>query len=102
MIPDYAFEVPGFPLPSELAASVVVYLTPWCPYCRMARRLLDARGIAYEFVDVSGDDPARAWLFEASGQSTVPQIFVKGESVGGYTELAELDRSGELARRLAS
>jgi glutaredoxin 3 len=93
--------VPSFPRPSELTTAVVVYLTPWCPYCKMARRLLDSRRIAYEPIDVTGDEPARAWLRQASGQSTVPQIFVHGKSVGGYTELAALDRSGELARLLA-
>jgi glutaredoxin 3 len=93
--------VSGFPQPSELPAPVVVYLTPWCPFCRRARQLLDARGIDYEFVDVTGNDAARAWLSKVSGQYTVPQIFVHGESIGGYTELAKLDRSGELAQMLA-
>lgn len=91
----------AFPHPGELAAPVVVYLTAWCPYCRMAKRLLDARGISYASVDVEGNNAARAWLRDASGQHTVPQVFVKGKSVGGYTELAELERSGELARLLA-
>jgi glutaredoxin 3 len=75
---------------------VVVYLTPICPYCRMATRLLRARGIAFESVDVSGDGAARAWLREVTGQHTVPQIFIHGESVGGYTELAALDAAGDL------
>jgi glutaredoxin 3 len=92
----------AFPQPSELDAPVVVYLTPWCPYCKMARRLLDARGIAYESIDVTGNNPARRWLREASGQDTVPQVFVHGQSVGGYTELAAADRSGELTRMLAA
>ncbi len=91
----------SFPLPSELAADVVVYLTPWCPYCTMARRLLDSRQIAYEHIDVSGNEAARGWLRQASRQQTVPQIFVRGQSVGGFTELSALDRSGALARMLA-
>lgn len=93
--------MPDFPQPHEFEAAVVVYLTPWCPYCQMARRLLDARGIAYEFVDVSRNDPARTWLRKASGQDTVPQIFIRGKSIGGYSELAALDRSGALTRMLA-
>lgn len=93
-------DVSAFPQPHEFEAPVVVYLTPWCPYCQMARRLLDSRSIAYEFVDVSRNEPARSWLRTVSGQQTVPQIFVHGRSVGGYTELAALDRSGELARML--
>jgi glutaredoxin 3 len=94
--------VSSFPQPSELDAPVVVYLTPWCPFCQMARRLLDARGIQYEPIDVSGNRAARAWLQMASGQHTVPQVFVHGKSIGGYTELAALERSGELARMLAA
>lgn len=92
----------SFPQPSELDAAVVVYLTPWCPYCKMARRLLDSRGIAYESIDVTGNEPARKWLRQASQQDTVPQIFVHGKSVGGYTELAAADRSGALAQMLAA
>lgn len=93
--------MPAFPLPGELDAPVVVYLTAWCPYCMMARRLLDARQIPYASIDVDGNEQARAWLRQASKQTTVPQVFVRGTSVGGYTELAALDRSGKLARMLA-
>jgi glutaredoxin 3 len=62
----------------------------------MATRLLRARGISFESVDVSGNGAARAWLREATGQHTVPQIFIHRESVGGYTELAALDSTGKL------
>ena len=90
----------AFPKPDEIERPVVVYLTQWCPYCVAARRLLDHKGVAYEAVDVAGNHEARAWIAQASGQRTVPQIFIKEQSVGGYTELAALDRSGELDRRL--
>ena len=89
----------SFPLPDAFETDVVVYLTPWCPYCMMARRLLDSRGIAYSTHDVTGDSDARSWLRTASGQHTVPQIFIGGRSVGGFTELAELDASGGLPAR---
>jgi glutaredoxin 3 len=85
-----------FPLPQEFRTDVVVYLTPWCPYCTAAKRLLTSRNIPFETFDVSGNDEARQWLRSASGQSTVPQIFIKGRSVGGYTDLAELDAAGGL------
>ena len=85
-----------FPLPNEFSAKVVVYLTPWCPYCMMAQRLLRSRDIAFESFDVSGNDAARAWLRTNTGQHTVPQIFIGGRSIGGYTELAELDSRGQL------
>jgi glutaredoxin 3 len=87
---------PSFPLPESFSSPVVVYLTPWCPYCTMAKRLLEARKIRYSIVDVSGNNEARAWLRQHTGQSTVPQIFLHQKSVGGYTELAELDSQGGL------
>jgi glutaredoxin 3 len=80
---------------------VEVYTTRICGYCVAAKRLLAARGIPYTEIDVTGDDDRRAWLVKESGQRTVPQIFIGGESIGGYEELAELDRSGELAKMMA-
>lgn len=62
----------------------------------MARRLLGARGIPYEVFDVSGNQAARAWLRANTNQHTVPQIFIKGRSVGGFDELSTLDASGQL------
>jgi glutaredoxin 3 len=91
---------PGLPVPDDLEEPVVLYTTPWCGFCRAALGLLHARGIAHVEVDVLGNHAARDWLADVSGQTTVPQIFVRGRSVGGYTELAELDRSGELRRML--
>ncbi len=91
---------PGVPTPHELTTSVVLYTTPWCGFCRAAVALLRKRGIAYEEIDVMGKHAAREWLAEVTRQSTVPQVFVHGRSVGGYTELAALDDSGELARML--
>jgi glutaredoxin 3 len=85
-----------------MAAEVTVYTTRVCPYCIAAKRLLGARSIAYKEIDVSNDDAKRAWLVEASGRRTVPQIFIAGESIGGFDELSALDRSGELAKKLAA
>jgi glutaredoxin 3 len=86
----------SFPLPDTFATDVVVYLTPWCSFCARAKRLLDARGVRYETFDVSGNSEARRWLTQATGQHTVPQIFIKGRSIGGFAELAELDQNGGL------
>lgn len=85
-----------------MAAEVTVYTTRVCPYCIAAKRLLGARSIAYQEIDVSHDDAKRAWLVEATGRRTVPQIFIAGESIGGFDELSALDRSGELAKKLAA
>ena len=83
-------------------ARITLYHTERCRYCRLAAELLAKQGLAYEAVDVTDDDAKRDWLVDRTGQRTVPQIFVDGEPIGGYRELAELDRSGELARRLAA
>ena len=64
----------------------------------MAKRLLMSRGIAFEEVDAVGQRELRAWLLKVSGQRTVPQIFIHGQSIGGYTELNTLDRAGELLK----
>lgn len=81
--------------------SVQVYTTRICTYCVAAKRLLKKRDIAFEEIDVSSDPEKRMWLVEQSGQRTVPQIFIHGESIGGYTELAALDRAGGLLPKVA-
>ena len=84
-------------------SDVTIYTTRICAYCFAAKRLLGKRNIAYEEIDVSGDSGKRAWLVEVTGgRKTVPQIFIRGRSIGGYDELSALDRSGELASMLAA
>jgi glutaredoxin 3 len=78
-------------------ARVEVYTTSSCPYCVQAKRLLGARKIAYEEVDVEADPELRAYVMRRTGRRTVPQIFIGGESIGGYEELAALDAAGKLA-----
>ena len=82
-------------------ADVRMYTTRMCGYCFAAKRLLHARGIPYEEIDVSGDRAKRAWLLETTRSRTVPQIFIRGQPIGGYEELAALDRAGSL-RELGS
>jgi glutaredoxin 3 len=77
-------------------AAVRIYTTRVCGYCIAAKRLMKDRGIAYEEIDVTGDDAKRAWLVDTTGRRTVPQIFIGEQSIGGYDELAQLDRDGEL------
>jgi glutaredoxin 3 len=73
-----------------------MYTTPSCAFCVRAKRLLDARGIPFDEIDVSGDDSLRAQVIERTGRRTVPQIFIDGRSIGGFEELAALDVAGEL------
>jgi glutaredoxin 3 len=84
-------------------SKVVIYTTRFCPYCRMAKRLLSQKGAAFEEIDVTGDWDARDRLAEkAGGRTSVPQIWIGGTHVGGYDELAALDRAGELDALLAA
>lgn len=81
-------------------ADVKVYITDYCPYCTRAKLLLKRKGVEFEELDVTQDQEKRAWLVEATGQRTVPQIFIDGRSIGGCDELYALDRAGELDKLL--
>ena len=80
---------------------VVIYSTSWCPYCAMAKRLLDAKGQTYEEIDVEVVAGSRQEMIERSGRQTVPQIFVGSQHVGGYDDLAALEAQGQLSELLA-
>jgi glutaredoxin 3 len=81
---------------------ICVYTTPWCGYCHHAKALLERKGFEYEEVDVGRDPAFRRKLVELTGRWTVPQILIDGEPLGGFAELRELDRRGELDRKLAA
>jgi glutaredoxin 3 len=81
-------------------AEVVIYRTPSCSYCFRVHQLLESKGVPFKEVDVSADDGKRRWLFDVTRQRTVPQVFINGKPVGGFDELARLNRSGELDRLL--
>ena len=82
-------------------AKVEIYTTPWCGYCARAKGLLDKKGVAYEEMDVMEDGPKRTEMRTRSKRSTVPQIFINGQHIGGSDELAELERAGKLDAMLA-
>jgi glutaredoxin 3 len=75
---------------------VQIYTTDWCPYCNAAKALLEDKGIPYDEIDAT--DPAmRAEMVQrAHGRRTVPQIFIGATHVGGYDDMAALDRRGQL------
>jgi len=84
-----------------VVADVVMYRTKYCGYCVLAKRLLEQKGVVVREIDVSGSDHQRAWLRDVTNRRTVPQVFIDGTPVGGYTELVKLDRCGELDSLLA-
>ena len=75
---------------------VVMYATPWCPFCVRARRLLEKKRKTWEEIDVDQSPERRGEMQERSGRNTVPQIWIGNRHVGGFEELLALDRAGEL------
>jgi glutaredoxin 3 len=83
--------------------SVLLYTTQFCGYCRAAKNLLRAKGLDYDEIDVGFDPAKRAEMTDrAHGLRTVPQVFIHGRHVGGYDELAALEREGKLDAWLAN
>ena len=78
-----------------------MYTTHWCGYCVRAKTLLESREIEFEEISLDEDPGFRGRLLELTGGWTVPQIVIDGRPIGGYTELWQLDRSGELERLAA-
>lgn len=83
-------------------AQVEIYTTMLCPYCWRAKQLLEERGAQVKEVDVMADGKLRAEMRErAGGRTSVPQIFINGQHVGGCDELYALDHAGKLEPMLA-
>ena len=82
-------------------AKIEIYTTPFCGYCARAKGLLDSKGAAYEEMDVMMDEKKRTEMRERSKRSTVPQIFINGQHIGGSDELAALEQAGKLDALLA-
>ncbi len=76
--------------------NVIVYSADWCPFCTRAKALLNSREIPFEEINVDRVPGFREKLVEMTGRMTVPQIMVDGEPIGGFDDIARLDRNGEL------
>jgi glutaredoxin 3 len=77
--------------------SVEIYTTPICGFCRMAKRLLDQKGVSYTEIDVMMSPSRKTEMTKrAEGGRTVPQIFIGDLHVGGCDELYALERGGRL------
>jgi glutaredoxin 3 len=78
-----------------------VYTQPWCPYCARAINLLTRKGVTFREIDAPHGTPERAEsIRRAGGRSSVPQIFIDGQHIGGSDELAALDAKGQLDKLL--
>ena len=82
------------------APDVVMYTKQWCPFCAKAKALLRAKGVEWREIDVTHDERLAQQMVERSGRRSTPEIFLGGELVGGYDDLAGLNATGELDRRL--
>ena len=82
-------------------AKIEMYTTPFCGYCARAKGLLDKKGAAYEEMDVMMDEKKRSEMRERTKRTTVPQIFINGQHIGGSDELAALEQAGKLDPLLA-
>ena len=85
---------------NEAGPRVEVYHKTWCSYSRAALALLREKGVRFEDIDVTDDEIREREMIERAQATSVPQIFVDGESIGGYGQLAALDAHGLLDGRL--
>ncbi len=81
---------------------VTLYTTDPCGFCRSAKSLLESRGVRYREVNLAKDPDGRAELVALTGQMTFPRILVEDRAIGGFRELLEADRDGQLEDLLAA
>ncbi|PIE40806.1 MAG: glutaredoxin 3 [Gammaproteobacteria bacterium] len=81
-------------------SEVIVYATQQCPYCMRARQLLESKGVNYTLIDVSRDPAKRAEMAAKAGRTSVPQIWINKEHIGGCDDLMALERAGKLDIKL--
>lgn len=78
-------------------ANVEIYTSPLCGYCHAAKRLLTAKSVSFQEIDIAKDPSKRTEMMQrANGGRTVPQIFIDGEHMGGFDDINALDRAGKL------
>ena len=82
-------------------AKIEIYTSPFCGYCARAKSLLDSKGADYEETDVMMDDQKRAEMRSRTNRTSVPQIFINGQHIGGSDDLAALEQAGKLDALLA-
>jgi glutaredoxin 3 len=86
-----------------MTATVEIYTKNYCPYCHKAKALLDKKGIAYSETDLTLEPAKKPEMVErAEGRSTVPQIFINGEGIGGCDDLHALEAKGKLDTMLSA
>ena len=89
-------------IPGGSQARVEIYTTQHCGYCVRAKRLLQDKRVVFAEYEVDGDEQARRRMMErAGGRRTLPQIIINDRSIGGFMDLYQLERTGQLDVLLA-
>ena len=77
--------------------TVLIFSSRFCPYCQRARRLLDNKQVGYEEILIDQQPERRPEMIQrANGLTSVPQIFIGDHHIGGYDDMAALERAGKL------
>ena len=77
-------------------SEILIYTTKICPYCMMAKRLLDKKGASYTEINVDAKPGLREEMMRKTNRRTVPQIYIGDYHVGGFDELYALDQQKKL------
>ena len=75
---------------------ILIYSTSWCQPCKLAKKLLQERGLDFQEIDIEEKGWSREDLFKITGGRTVPQIVINDDTIGGYDDLINLDQEGKL------
>ncbi|MDT8427617.1 MAG: glutaredoxin [Pseudomonadales bacterium] len=86
---------------------VVLFSLSWCGFCRSAKQLLQQLGVSYHLIELDSGQFSSAALREIrqqlqarTGSRTLPQLFIAGQSIGGYTETHRAWKQGQLEQLL--
>jgi glutaredoxin 3 len=86
----------------KMSSEITIYTKSVCPYCTMAKLLLDKKGLSYTLKDAEQSDVFEEMMRKSEGRRTFPQIFIKDKAIGGFDDLNALNQSGDLDKMLAS
>ena len=75
---------------------ILIYSTSWCQPCKLAKKLLQERGLDFQEIDIEEKGWSREDLFDITGGRTVPQVVINDDTIGGYDDLVRCDQEGKL------
>ena len=75
---------------------ILIYSTSWCQPCKLAKKLLQERGLDFQEIDIEEKGWSREDLFDITGGRTVPQVVINDDTIGGYDDLVRFDEEGKL------